>query len=133
MTRHGTNYALFGPEDTTGESKTFLRADLGLTATEISRTVHGPGQGSTFVHAHRRNEEVYIITKGRGWLYIDGEEIVLEEGSVVRVACAGRRAIRAADDQTLVYYCVQADAGSLVQATRDDGFKLPERASWMTG
>lgn len=114
-----------------GESKTFLREGLGLTATEISRTVHLPGQGSTFVHAHRRNEEVYIVAQGSGWLYIDGTEVPIREGDVIRVACAGKRAVRAADDASLVYYCIQADTGSLVQATRQDGFRLPERASWM--
>ena len=113
------------------ESKSFLAGPLGLTGTEISRTVHMSGKGSTFVHAHRRNEEVYIVTQGRGWLYIDGDEVAIREGDVFRISCDGRRALRAADDCPLVYYCVQADAGSLVQATRNDGYRINERASWM--
>jgi uncharacterized cupin superfamily protein len=131
MDRHGPNYAVFEQPIPVEGSKTFLGVDLGLTATEISRTVHRPGEGSTFVHAHRRNEEVYIVARGQGWLYVDGEEIALREGSVVRVSCAGKRAIRAADDQGLVYYCIQAQTGSLAQATFKDGYKLPDRASWM--
>ena len=133
MDRQGPNYAIFEPPVSAEAGKTFLGADLGLTATEISRTVHGQGEGSRFVHAHRRNEEVYIVAKGQGWLYIDGEELPLREGSVIRVSCAGKRAVRAADDQGLVYYCIQAQTGSLEQATFKDGYKLPELASWMPG
>ncbi len=113
------------------ESKIFLRQFLGLTGTEISRTSHAAGKGAGFVHAHRRNEEVYIVAEGRGWLYLDGAELPIAAGDVFRIAAAGRRAVRAADDSGLVYYCIQADSGSLVQATRDDGYKLDERASWM--
>ena len=131
MDRHGPHYAISEQPIPAEDSKIFFSVDLGLTATEISRTVHRSGRGSGFVHAHRRNEEVYIVARGQGWLYIDGEEIPLREGSVVRVSCAGRRAIRAADDQALVYYCIQAQADSLEQSTFKDGYKLPDRASWM--
>ncbi len=131
MTQQEANYTRLQLPAELDEGKTFLGADLGLTATEISRTVLGPGHGSPFVHAHRQNEEVYIVTQGRGRFYLDGEEIPIQEGMVVRVACAARRAICASDDQTLVYYCIQAKTGSLVQATKQDGYKLDERASWM--
>lgn len=125
------NLAMWRGEDAKEESKAFLRERLGLTGSEISRTVHLPGNGSGFVHAHRRNEEVYIVTHGHGWLYIDGAELPIREGDVFRIACGGKRALRAAEDSGLTYYCVQADAGSLVQATRNDGYKLDEKASWM--
>ncbi len=131
MTKQNPNLALWQDDDREGESKVFLAAQLGLTATEISRTVHLPGKGLGFVHAHRRNEEVYIITQGHGWLYIDGAEIPIREGNVFRIACDGKRALRAADDSKLVYYCIQADTGSLVQSTRNDGYRLTERATWM--
>lgn len=133
MNQSSPNLSIWQAEPSTSECKTFLRESLGLTATEISRTVHEAGHGSTFVHAHRRNEEVYIVVRGRGWLYIDGAEVPIAEGNVIRVASAGKRAIRAADDSPLTYYCIQADTGSLVQATRQDGYRLPERATWMPG
>jgi len=131
MSAQNLNLAMWQADPATVESKVFLRQTLGLTAAEVSRTVHLPGKGSGFVHAHRRNEELYIVTHGHGWLYIDGAEIPVGEGNVFRISAEGRRAIRAADDSTLIYYCVQADAGSLVQSTRDDGYKLAEKASWM--
>ena len=133
MPQQGQNYAIVEWDAALNEGKTFLAASLGLTGTQISRTVHQPGRGSTFVHAHRRNEEVYIVTHGQGWLYIDGAEVPIRAGDVVRVSCAGRRALRADDEQPLVYYCVQADTGSLVQETKQDGYKLAELASWMVG
>jgi mannose-6-phosphate isomerase-like protein (cupin superfamily) len=131
MTTQNPNLAMWHAGSETEDSKAFLAQPLGLTGTEISRTVHRPGGGSTFVHAHRRNEEVYIVAQGHGWLYLDGEEIAIREGDVFRISPDGKRAVRAADDSSLVYYCIQADAGSLVQATRNDGYLSDERASWM--
>jgi mannose-6-phosphate isomerase-like protein (cupin superfamily) len=131
MTEQHANLSMWHTDGREAESKAFLAKPLGLTGTEISRTVHLPGKGVDFVHAHGRNEEVYIVTQGHGWLYLDGNELPIREGDVFRIACDGKRAIRAADDSALVYYCIQADTGSLVQATRDDGYRLDERASWM--
>jgi mannose-6-phosphate isomerase-like protein (cupin superfamily) len=131
MAQQNGNLAMWQDDGASAESKVFLGQILALTGSEVSRTKHLPGQGSGFVHAHRRNEEVYIVTQGKGWLYLDGAEILIGEGNVFRISCDGRRAIRAANDATLVYYCIQADGGSLVQATRDDGYRLPERATWM--
>ena len=131
MTQKGANYALIscGPDDQ--DDKHFLAQELTLTAMEVSRTCHKNGAGSTFVHAHRRNEELYIITKGRGLFYIDGEEIPVAEGSIVRVASPGLRAISALPGDDLQYFCIQADTGSLVQATFNDGYKVAAKASWM--
>lgn len=131
MTAQDPNLAMWHADGATEDSKAFLAQPLGLTGTEISRTVHLPGNGSTFVHAHRRNEEVYIVAQGHGWLYLDGKELPIREGDVFRISPDGRRAVRAADDSSLVYYCIQADAGSLVQATRNDGYLTGERAGWM--
>lgn len=131
MTEQNSNLAMWHAGSAIEDSKAFLAQPLGLTGTEISRTVHLPGKGSAFVHAHRRNEEVYIVTQGRGFLYIDGREVPICEGDVLRISPDGKRALRAADDSTLVYYCIQADAGSLVQATRNDGYLLDEKADWM--
>ena len=39
-----------------------------------------PVDGATTAHYHRRTEELYLVTAGRGLLVLDGEERVLEEG-----------------------------------------------------
>jgi mannose-6-phosphate isomerase-like protein (cupin superfamily) len=83
-----------------------------------------------FVHAHKENEELYIIVRGRGTFYIDGEEFPVQEGSIIRVDPVGARAWKA-DDEDLYVICIQAKAGSLNQATLKDGIKLQDSTSWI--
>jgi hypothetical protein len=61
---------------------------------------------------------------------VDGEEFPIQEGSLIRVAPAGERALSAGDED-MYYICIQAEEGSLTGATREDGIKLPSKASWM--
>ena len=61
---------------------------------------------------------------------VDGEEFAIEEGSVVRVAPEGERAIKAGAED-LVYICLQTQANSLTQSTNDDGVLSESKASWM--
>jgi hypothetical protein len=67
---------------TTGKcsGKFFLGKPLGLTGCEVSLNRLPAGKGMSFVHAHKRNEEVYIVLRGKGIFYIDGEEFPIEEG-----------------------------------------------------
>jgi hypothetical protein len=46
------------------------------------------------------------------------------------VSPAAGRCIKAADNESLSYLCIQAQENSLRQATRDDGFILNEQARW---
>lgn len=103
---------------------------LGLTGCEISVNYAPPRGGAPFVHSHKLNEEVYIIVSGKGVFMVDGEEFDVQEGSIVRVAPAGERALRAGDEP-MAYVCIQAQAGSLTQATHDDGVITETKASWM--
>nr|WP_279342405.1 cupin domain-containing protein [Geotalea sp. SG265] len=88
------------------------------------------GKGMPFVHAHKKNEELYIVLGGNGIFYVDGEEFPVSEGSLVRVAPSGERAYRAGDAD-LYFLCIQSEGGSLTQATLEDGIRLPVKASWM--
>ena len=90
------------------------------------------GHAAPFVHAHKKNEELYIVLRGSGAFYVDGEEFPLMEGSLVRVAPDGARAL-AAGEEDLYFICIQAEAGSLTQATLEDGYRTPVAASWMNG
>lgn len=103
---------------------------LGLTGCEISFNCTPAGQFTPFVHTHKRNEEVYIIVSGEGQFMVDGEEFSIQEGSIIRVAPAGERAIKAGE-RNLTYICIQAQAGSLIQATSEDGVMSEAKASWM--
>lgn len=44
------------------------------------------GASVPFVHAHRNNEEIYLVLAGGGWIELDGEKVDLSEGVAVRVA-----------------------------------------------
>lgn len=133
------NYAVFTmgefaslgkKEDGDGGGRVMLGEALGLTGCEISVNRTPAGGFMPFVHSHKVNEEVYVILSGNGTFHIDGDEFPIREGSVVRVAPEGKRAIRAGD-QTLIHICIQTQRDSLTQATREDGVINDEKASWM--
>lgn len=110
--------------------KRFMGKNLGLTGCELSMNRLPAGLGIPFVHAHKKNEEVYLVVRGNGYFYVDGEEFSVSEGSVVRVAPEGARVLRAGNED-LYFICIQAEAKSLTQATLEDGYVVSERASWM--
>lgn len=110
--------------------KYFIGQDLGLTGCECSLSRIPKGVGMPFVHAHKENEELYIVIRGKGTFYIDGEEFPIQEGSLIRVDPPGARAWKA-DDEDLYIICIQTKAGSLNQATRQDGIIIQEPTSWL--
>ncbi len=109
--------------------KHFTRATLGLTGMEVSFGVLPPGVSLPFLHAHKQNEEIYIAIAGDGEMQIDGQRIPLTPGTTVRVAPAGMRVLRGGT-QPLSYIVVQAKAGSLEQATREDGIMSRDPVTW---
>lgn len=110
--------------------KFFIGKELGLTGCEVSLNRLPAGKGMPFVHSHQKNEELYIVLRGSGIFYIDGEELPIQEGSLIRVAPAGERAWKAGEED-LYFICIQAEEGTLSQATLEDGVRLPTRTSWM--
>jgi len=106
--------------------------ELSLTGSEISFNYTPAGEFTPFVHTHKLNEEVYIVISGNGKFMVDGDEFAIQEGSIIRVAPLGERAIKA-ENEDLVYICIQTQAGSLTQATNDDGVISESKASWMNG
>lgn len=110
--------------------KYFIGKELGLTGCEVSLNRLPAGKGIPFVHAHKKNEELYIVLRGSGTFFVDGDEFPVQEGSLIRVAPAGERAFRAGDED-LYFICIQTEAGSLTQATLEDGFRLATTTSWI--
>jgi len=104
--------------------------EIKLTGCEISFNNTAAGKFAPFVHSHKLNEEIYIVISGKGEFKVNDEEFAIQEGSVIRVAPSAERAIKAGDEN-LVYICIQAQAGSLTQATKDDGVISESKASWM--
>lgn len=112
------------------QGKFFAGKELGLTGCEVSLNRLPAGKAMPFVHAHKQNEELYIIIAGTGTFFVDGNEFPVQEGSLIRVAPLGERSWKA-DEEDLYFICIQAKEGSLTQATLEDGMRLGTRASWM--
>jgi mannose-6-phosphate isomerase-like protein (cupin superfamily) len=139
MAENGKNFTAenIGPLETLSAKnflglpgKYFIGRELGLSGCEVSLNRLPAGKGMPFMHSHKKNEEVYIFLRGSGIFHVDGREFPVQEGSVVRVAPEGERAWTAGGED-LYFICIQAEAGTLTQATREDGQRLESKASWM--
>ena len=62
-----------------------MRAELGVTSFGLNQIVLHPGQRGR-IHAHERQEEVYLVLEGTLSLFVEGEEATLERGELIRVA-----------------------------------------------
>lgn len=131
MKKTGTNYRVSSVGDIQTLGRVTLKGELALTGAEISVNELPAGASVPFVHSHKRNEEVYIILKGKGQFYVDGDEFEVEEGSVIRVDPAGARCLRADDQMPIRYLCIQTEANSLVQFTQGDGVVLETKPTWL--
>ena len=109
------------------EGKVFLGGTLALTGMEVSLGTLLPGAAQPFLHAHRQNEELYLFLSGEVEMQVDGQIIPVAAGSAVRIAPEGMRGWRNTGQEPLNFVVVQAKAGSLEQATAQDG-RLGEQA-----
>jgi uncharacterized cupin superfamily protein len=67
-----------------------LRRELGVSSFGINLITLQPGDRGR-IHAHERQEEVYLVIEGELTLVVEGEEHVLGRGRVARVGPAVRR------------------------------------------
>lgn len=104
----------------TSAARTELHDLLGLTGAEISVNALPAGVSVPFVHAHRQNEEIYLVLEGAGRLFVDGRELPLAAGDCLRIDPCGERCIAAAPDRGIRFVCVQVKAGSLGPYTAGD-------------
>jgi len=131
MKKTGKNYKLSSIGDIQKLGRVTLNGELALTGSEISINELPAGVSVPFVHSHKRNEEVYIILKGKGQFYVDGDEFEVEEGSVIRVDPAGARCLKADDRTSIRYICIQTEAQSLLQFTEKDGIGVDSKPTWL--
>lgn len=92
------------------EGKIFLGQELGMTGAEASLQRIAAGKDAPFLHSHKTHEELYVIISGKGEYEVDGEKTAVSEGSIIRVAPAGVRALRNNSDKDLVMMCIQYEA-----------------------
>ena len=73
-----------------GERFQALRRELGVTAFGINLITLAAGQRGR-IHAHERQEEVYLVLEGELLLVVEGDEHPLGRGRLARVGPAVRR------------------------------------------
>jgi len=110
--------------------KKFLKDALELTAMELSLNKVPPGRQSPFLHRHVEHEELYLFVRGEGEMQVDGDVFDVREGTTVRVAPDGVRAVRNSGTEALYYVCIQAKAGSLTGQTIADGRRVEGPIVW---
>lgn len=125
-----SDYVLpFGP-GVTISGKVFGGQALEATGGEFSFQVYQPGKETGFLHVHETHEELYFFLSGEGEFQVDGHVFPVGEGSVVRVAPAGKRAVRNNGSEPLVMLCVQYRGGTFTAEDANDGKLLDGPVTW---
>jgi mannose-6-phosphate isomerase-like protein (cupin superfamily) len=110
--------------------KVFGGAATGATGGEFSFQTFAPGTESGFLHTHKNHEELYFFLSGEGEFQVDGNIFHVNEGSVVRVAPAGRRSVRNNGRHPLTMLCVQYRCETFTEADATDGTILRDAVEW---
>src|SRR6201993_753676 len=85
------------------KEKEFLSRPMGCKAVGFSFVRYKPGEGATYVHRHRVQEEVFIALKGTGTIILDRKRIAMPEGTVVRVGPKVYRALGNDSKKDVIY------------------------------
>jgi uncharacterized cupin superfamily protein len=88
MTEHDLAFASLEPDS--GERFQPLRRQLGIATFGINLITLQLRQRGR-IHAHERQEEVYLVLEGALTLVVEGSEHLLVQGQLVRLAAAVRR------------------------------------------
>ena len=114
------------------QGKVFAGQAVGATGCELSFQTLVPGQDSGFLHTHKTHEELYIILKGEGQYQVDGEIFPVSEGTIIRVAPDGKRALKNTGSENLTMLCIQYKANAFTEADSPmtDGNILQEPLNW---
>jgi uncharacterized cupin superfamily protein len=90
MADPGPDVAFTTLDPDTGERFQSLRRELGISSFGISLMTLQPRQRGR-IHAHERQEEVYLVLEGELTLSVEGDEHTLVKGAIARVGPAVRR------------------------------------------
>lgn len=110
--------------------KSFLRKDLGLTGMEVSLNSLPAGESISFTHGHKLNEELYLFVSGNGQMLLDETVLEVRAGMAVRISPRVIRCWRNTGSEPLTCIVIQAQEGSLTQATENDGFIVSRTPPW---
>lgn len=112
------------------EGKAFLKDATQATGTEISYNLLPAKTELPYFHSHNKNEETYMILTGAGSFQVDDKSFEISEGSVIRVAPAGKRGMINTSDEAMVYIVIQSKAGSLEEYSANDGKHEDIKSNW---
>ena len=116
---------------TKNEPRVELKEALNLSGCELSINELPANASVPFVHSHKQNEELYLVLKGGGTLFIDGQETAVSEGDAIRIDPDGKRCFKAGA-QGMKFICIQTKRGSLEQYTNSDGVINEDvKPSWL--
>jgi uncharacterized cupin superfamily protein len=101
MTDADADVAFAAIDRDSGERFQPLRRQLGVSTFGMNLIVLAPGQRGR-IHAHERQEEVYVVLEGELTLLVEGGEHVLGRDRLVRVGPAVRRQLVNAGTERLV-------------------------------
>ena len=110
--------------------KVFGGAAVKAGGAGFSLQVFAPGTEGGFYHVHKDHEELYFFLAGTGEYQVDGRNIPVKEGSVVRVSPAGKRAVRNTGTAPLVMLCIQYNVAAPGSVNSSDGTILDEPVVW---
>src|SRR5438093_2236406 len=85
------------------KEKEFLSRPMGCKGVGFSFVRYKPGEGATYVHRHKVQEEVFITLEGTGSIILDGKRISMPEGTIVRVAPRVYRALGNDSNKDVIY------------------------------
>ncbi|MDE6047805.1 MAG: cupin domain-containing protein [Anaeroplasmataceae bacterium] len=102
------------------EGRVELHEKLSLTGAEVSFNQLPAGTGVPFVHAHKQNEEIYIILEGDGKAVIDNQTVTLAKGDCLRISPNAKRQFFAGKENSISYICIQVKENSLTEFTMTD-------------
>ena len=90
------------------------------------------GKMSEIIEHVKTHEELYIILKGEGQYQVDGEIFPVSEGTIIRVAPDGKRALKNTGSENLTMLCIQYKANAFTEADSPmtDGTILQEELKW---
>ena len=110
--------------------KLFVNELIKASGAEISLNKMAAGITTPFSHAHKKNEEIYIFTGGKGQIVLDGTLVEVKEGTVIRVAPKAARRLRNNSTEDLYFIVIQVTENSLDQHTFDDGYQVEQQLPW---
>ena len=110
--------------------KVFGGQSLGTKGSEFSFQIYAPGQEGGFYHSHKNHEELYFVLSGKGEYQVDGQNIPLQQGTIVRVAPEGKRAIHNNGTEPMVVLCVQYRETPFTQEDAHDANMFKEPVKW---